>query len=353
MTDPCGLVKMVECIVYLTGYTACIHLIAKLLVERMSRACGLDTTGQQVEPCKTSNTCTGLIAPLSLGHTCYKIFGKENEKAMSVVCIHGIYSGKFIWEEISEALVSSGACGQVLIYDVLGRGGSEMPQKAYEWNIYARQLIEILHYTKIRPPYHFMVYSMGLRVLIEYSEHFSENIHSVTVISSLFPDPKKLNVTSQVVRYMQFSLALFPPYLLAYEMHFKLTGKAKKICKYIFSGYDALEKLALSQLEQNSHLEKALCHAVLLYSYASEVDKEKLEKFKQIPCLGVFSEEDHMLPKQDTREKVESKFSKVFSGMLVMRWFDGGHFVIRNHTQRIAEEVHTFMQNITDDHSLG
>jgi len=338
---------------YFAGFTACIKLLAKLLAERLSRAYGLYANIPRAKRCGSNDLCMDSLATLSSGQTCYKLFGKSENESVSIVCIHGIYSGKFIWEEISEALISLDASCQVLIYDMLGRGGSELPQKAYEWNVYARQLIEILHFTKIKPPYHFIVYSMGLRVLLEYSEHFSNNIHSVTVISSLFPDPKSVNLKSKLNRYIHFTLASFSPYLLAYEMHFKWTGRAKKICKYIFSGYDTLERLALSQLEQNSNLEKALCHAVLMYNYASEVDPEKLTKFEQIPCLAIFSEEDHMLPKLDTRNKVQSKYSKVFDGRLVIKWFDGGHFVIRNHTLKIAEEVHTFVQNLTQNHSLG
>lgn len=88
----------------------------------------------------TRKEANGSFIALADGVTHYELGGPEN--GQPVVLAHGFSTPYFIFDNTFEFLVNSGF--RVLRYDLIGRGYSDRPRVAYNIQLFARQLKDLL-----------------------------------------------------------------------------------------------------------------------------------------------------------------------------------------------------------------
>ena len=99
----------------------------------------------------------GRFIELSLGQTHYESSG--NAAARSVVLVPGFSIPYYIWNPTFEALVRAGF--HVVRYDLYGRGYSDRPDTAYDHDLFAQQLYELIDALNLRRLIDLIGLSMG------------------------------------------------------------------------------------------------------------------------------------------------------------------------------------------------
>jgi pimeloyl-ACP methyl ester carboxylesterase len=100
-----------------------------------------------------------------------------------VVLVHGFSTPYYIWDPTFKALSAAGF--SVLRYDLLGRGYSDRPRTVYNLDLFVSQLSQLIDYLNIKKPFHLIGLSFGSWISTQYSNHFPENVNSLTLISPL------------------------------------------------------------------------------------------------------------------------------------------------------------------------
>jgi len=131
---------------------------------------GLDEEGRRAAP--------GQFVRLDDGVTHFDVAGPDS--GARVVLVHGFSVPSYIWDSTSTALAAAGF--RVARYDVFGRGWSDRPDAAYSFDLYDRQLQQLLDSLGWRTPVHLVGLSMGGPVVATFAGRHLERVRSLTLI---------------------------------------------------------------------------------------------------------------------------------------------------------------------------
>jgi pimeloyl-ACP methyl ester carboxylesterase len=115
---------------------------------------------------------------LSDGYTHYRHSAGDGQ---TVVLIHGSSTPLFMWNGIFESLAETGM--NVIAYDQYGRGWSDRPEIDYNYELYDRQLDELIKALNLQTPVDMVGTSWGAMVTAYYVEHHPDNVRKVGLIS--------------------------------------------------------------------------------------------------------------------------------------------------------------------------
>lgn len=121
----------------------------------------------------------GEFVQLSDGVVHYELAGPADGR--TVVLVHGFSVPYFIWDPTFDALVEAGF--RVLRYDLYGRGYSDRPKVTYDYDLFDRQLVELLDALQIETPVDVIGLSMGGAVSVTFTDRHPELVHKLALIS--------------------------------------------------------------------------------------------------------------------------------------------------------------------------
>ena len=109
----------------------------------------------------------GDFVALSRGQTHYLWRGPKDGPV--VVCVHGLTSPSFVFDQMAAGLVAQGC--RVLVYDHYGRGYSDRPRGAQDSEFFTSHLEELLESQHVQGPITLLGYSMGGAVAAVFAAH--------------------------------------------------------------------------------------------------------------------------------------------------------------------------------------
>lgn len=145
----------------------------------------------------------GQFVKLPLGVVHYELAGQD--KAPTIVLVHGFSVPYYIWDPTFEALTQAGF--RVLRYDLYGRGFSDRPEKTYNLDIFVAQLEELLPALNIQGPVDLVGLSMGGPIVARFANHHPDQVRSLILI-----DPEVAPVSTQ--RIFPLNIPLVGEYLM-------------------------------------------------------------------------------------------------------------------------------------------
>ncbi len=126
----------------------------------------------------TRQMAPGQFVKLSDGYTHYEIAGPD--QAETIVLVHGFSVPYYVWDPTFPALVQAGF--RVLRYDLFGRGYSDRPATRYDYDLYDRQLQELLTALNIIPPVHLIGLSMGGAIVVTFTARHPAQVAKLCLI---------------------------------------------------------------------------------------------------------------------------------------------------------------------------
>jgi pimeloyl-ACP methyl ester carboxylesterase len=130
-----------------------------------------------------SGVTTGSFAPLTHGHCYYELSGPalgETDLPL-LVLVHGFSVPSFIWDPTFEEAVRRGR--PVLRLDLYGRGHSSNPDVAYDVDLFAGQVLELLDHLGVDGPVDLAGLSMGGPVAIRVAALEPGRIRTLVLVS--------------------------------------------------------------------------------------------------------------------------------------------------------------------------
>ncbi|KIK70862.1 hypothetical protein GYMLUDRAFT_32931 [Collybiopsis luxurians FD-317 M1] len=120
----------------------------------------------------------GAYVKFPYGKTRYWLMGpKESDK--KIVLIHGLSIPAMIWKDVAFSLAAKGY--RVLVYDLYGRGYSDIPQTKYDSNLYITQLALLMQHIKWDKAYIAGV-SMGGGIAASFAASFPDLVEDRVII---------------------------------------------------------------------------------------------------------------------------------------------------------------------------
>ncbi|OCA92910.1 alpha/beta fold hydrolase [Pseudobacillus wudalianchiensis] len=108
---------------------------------------------------------------------------RYEEKGMGepLILIHGVGLDHTMWEKQVEGLSKH---FRVIVYDMVGHGGSEHPPAPYTLSQFVEQLAELMNYLKIGKS-HVIGFSMGGMVAQAFALKYQEKMKTLTIMSAV------------------------------------------------------------------------------------------------------------------------------------------------------------------------
>ena len=132
---------------------------------------------------KTRASIGGRFIRLSDGYTHYDLSGPEAGR--TVVLVHGNAAPCLTWDNTVNALTGAGF--RVLRYDIFGHGYSDRPaRKAYNRDLYDRQLLEIMDRLHIQYPVYLAGTSQGGSICAYFAARHPGRVAKIALLSPLF-----------------------------------------------------------------------------------------------------------------------------------------------------------------------
>jgi len=119
------------------------------------------------------------FASLSDGVTHYEWVGPED--GTPVVLIHGFSTPMFVWDKSFGVLAEAGF--RVLRYDLYGRGLSDRPMGEYGYDLFVRQLDELLDSQHVAEPVHVVGLSMGGSIAVHFADRRPERVRAMALFA--------------------------------------------------------------------------------------------------------------------------------------------------------------------------
>lgn len=120
---------------------------------------------------------------LSDGVTHYELKGAQGGK--TIVLVHGNAAPCFTWDNTIDALVDAGF--RVLRYDVFGHGFSDRPVfKAYNRDLYDRQLVELLDRLSVTDPVFMVGTSQGGAISAYFTAKHPGRVEKLALLAPFF-----------------------------------------------------------------------------------------------------------------------------------------------------------------------
>jgi len=128
---------------------------------------------------------SGELAGLSHGGTQYKLFGNPSSTKPLIVCIHGINTAHYQFQQLAEDMeLANHSC---LIYDLYGRGGSGDPKTDHNLPLFVSQLAELIFFIQQKQQKFFKVVlvgqSMGAAIATAFSNIYSHLVEKLVLMS--------------------------------------------------------------------------------------------------------------------------------------------------------------------------
>lgn len=124
----------------------------------------------------------GEFVELSDGYVHYELVGPEDGEV--VVLVHGFSAGSFVWDNNFDYLVGEGF--RVLRYDLYGRGFSDRPNLRYDFDLFTRQLYELVHKLELTTrKFNLVGLSMGGGVCVIFTDLNPELVNRVSLIDPM------------------------------------------------------------------------------------------------------------------------------------------------------------------------
>jgi (E)-2-((N-methylformamido)methylene)succinate hydrolase len=110
-----------------------------------------------------------------------KIFYEEKGSGEPLIFIHGVGLDHTMWNQQIDSLSDS---FRVIVYDMLGHGGSEHPPGPYSLSQYVEQLSGLMEFLKIEKT-HLVGFSMGGMVAQAFALDFKNKLKTVTIMNAV------------------------------------------------------------------------------------------------------------------------------------------------------------------------
>jgi pimeloyl-ACP methyl ester carboxylesterase len=101
--------------------------------------------------------------------------------APTVILVHGFATPKFVWEQVTPAILEAGY--QVISFDHLGRGFSDRPEGPYDSALYNSELAGLIEGLDLNTPLTLVGYSMGGATVVDYAASHPEQIKQLVLIA--------------------------------------------------------------------------------------------------------------------------------------------------------------------------
>jgi len=121
----------------------------------------------------------GHFAELSQGTTHYQWHGFDNGPV--AVCVHGLTTPSFVWDDIAKGLVAQGF--RVLVYDLYGRGYSDRPDGPQTDAFFIRQLDDLLADQMVADDITLFGYSMGGAIASAYAAKHPDRLRQLVLVA--------------------------------------------------------------------------------------------------------------------------------------------------------------------------
>lgn len=121
----------------------------------------------------------GHFAELSQGVTHYQWHGFDSGPV--AVCVHGLTTPSFVWDDIAKGLVAQGY--RVLVYDLYGRGYSDRPEGAQTDAFFIRQLDDLLADQMVADDITLIGYSMGGAIASAYAAKHPDRLRQLVLVA--------------------------------------------------------------------------------------------------------------------------------------------------------------------------
>jgi len=120
----------------------------------------------------------GEFLQLSDGVTHYEMSGPSN--GQTVVLVHGFSVPYYVWDPTFEALTAAGY--RVLRYDLFGRGFSDRPRVRYDFDLFDRQLLELIEALGLSTPLNLIGLSMGGPIIANFADRHPELVEKLVLV---------------------------------------------------------------------------------------------------------------------------------------------------------------------------
>jgi pimeloyl-ACP methyl ester carboxylesterase len=241
----------------------------------------------------TRSSAPGEFVRLSDGFVHYELRGSP--AAQTVILVPGFSVPYQIWDPTFRSLVD--ASYRVLRYDLFGRGFSDRPDLRYDFDLFDRQLVELLEALEITTPIDLVGLSLGGAISLVFAERHQDLIRRLCLI-----DPAGLPWSQS----LSAKLAKAPVFG---ELIMGLLGSrvlVSNLADYFFGdqGYAELKEDFLAQMEFVG-FKRALLST--LRSGATTGAKEAYAAVGKLdfPVLLIWGEEDQVVPFELSEMAVE------------------------------------------------
>lgn len=109
------------------------------------------------------------------------IFYEEKGSGEPLILIHGVGLDHTMWNQQISSLSDS---FRVIVYDMLGHGGSEHPPGPYSLSHYVEQLSGLMDYLQIEKP-HLVGFSMGGMVAQSFALTYKNKLKTLTIMNAV------------------------------------------------------------------------------------------------------------------------------------------------------------------------
>ncbi len=120
----------------------------------------------------------GNFVRLTDGVTHYTIRGPETGE--TIVCVPGATLALWVWGDLPPQLARAGY--RVVTYDLLGRGYSDRPRRAYDMDFHVGQLHELVGALKLRTPVTLVGLAFGCLIAGEFANRYPDRVQRVVLL---------------------------------------------------------------------------------------------------------------------------------------------------------------------------
>jgi len=226
----------------------------------------------------------GSFIKLSDGFVHYELVGASD--APAIILIPGFSVPCQIWDPTQDALKDAGY--RILRYDLFGRGFSDKPETSYNYDLFDRQLMELLDALGIALPITLIGLSLGGAISLVYTDRHRSSVERICLI-----DPAGLP-------WSQSLPAMLGKAPILGELIMGLLGRRVLVSNFTeyFFGDQAYNKLFddFSAQMQFIGFKKALLSTLRSGATTGAMQAYKQVGKSDIPILLIWGQEDQVVP---------------------------------------------------------
>ena len=270
----------------------------------------------------------GQFARLSQGVTHYRWLGSV--RGPVAVCVHGLTTPSFVWQGLAEGLGQMGF--RVLVYDLYGRGYSDVVPGPQDRDFFLRQLNDLLDHEEVGDDLTLVGYSMGGAISAAWA---AENARRVRDLILIAPAGLSTITLSAQRRAMMrpgigdwMMLALYP------RMHRKGTEAER----HLPTSVPGIVDLQQAELTRQGFVPAVLSSIRGILAEGRGGDHAALAQ-AQVPVLGVFGAEDKIIPTR-ARDQLEAWNPDAYAVTIP----GAGHGLTYTHTGDVLTAIRGFLR---------